>query len=363
MPVFNAYLLFFVIPSIQIGVGAMGFQSGIYEKAGHDAWISVIIAGLVAQASAWIMIRTLLRFPNKDLYDIHEQIYGKWLGKLWNTIYLTYLFMTGFAILRNYIEVIQSWLFPEMNSSIVAILLVFLLFYGVTGGIRVIVGYCVLSCIFASWLFFLYYYGLQYSTWDQLFPIMEAKIHNLLAGAFEMSFTIIGFEILYFVLPFIKEKDRAQKYSQLGLIFTTVTYVTLMVSAIIYYSGPQLIDVVWATLNMYKIVELPFLERFEFVAVAFWVLVITPNCLLYLWASSRGIKKVFSFKQKHAVYFLCLLTIVMTPLFKTREQITTFTNIVGHAGIFLSIIYPFLLHLLAVLVQRSQRRKKNEQSA
>ncbi|MGC5324994.1 GerAB/ArcD/ProY family transporter [Brevibacillus sp. SYSU BS000544] len=363
VPAFNAYLLFFIIPAIQIGVGAMGFQSTIYEKTGHDAWISVIIAGIAAQISTWIVIRTLLRFPKKDLYDIHELILGKWLGKIMNIVYLVYLFLIGFTILRNYIDVIQTWLFPEMKSWTLAFLLVLLILYGVMGGIRVIVGYCVLSCIFSIWLFFLIFYGLKYSTWDQLFPIMEAKVGNLLNGAFQMSFTVLGFEILYFILPFIKEQNRAQKYSQFGLIFTTVTYIGLMIAAIVYYSGPQLIHVTWATLNMYKIVELPFLERFEFLAVSYWVLVITPNCLLYLWAATRGIKKVFPFKQKYAVYFLCLVTIGLTPLFKTREQLTTFTEWVGQLGILLSFIYPFFLHLLVMLVQRQGRKKKNEQSA
>ncbi|WP_312024049.1 GerAB/ArcD/ProY family transporter, partial [Lysinibacillus sp. D4A3_S15] len=33
----------------------------------------------------------------------------------------------------------------------------------------------------------------------------------------------------------------------------------------------------------------PFVERFEFIAVCFWMLIIIPNMCLYLWAAYRGV--------------------------------------------------------------------------
>lgn len=356
----NAYFIFYVIPANQIGVGAMGFQSVVFQEAKQDSWISVLMAGVASMIAVWFMIRTLRRFESKDLYEIQEYVYGKWLGKLFNFIYMVYLYLTGFTILRGYIEVVQAWLFPSLRASILATLLLGLIIYGIISGIRVIVGYAFLSFIFTLWLFLLYYYPLQYANWGHLFPILENKLPQLLSGATHMSFTIIGFEIVYFVFPFLREKDQVMKYSQYGLIFTTLFYLSLMVAATVYYSGPQLLRTIWPTLNMYKIVELPFLERFEFIAVAYWMFLITPNCLLYFWASTRGIRKIFHIKQQTALYAISLLVIIMTVLLKTRDQINDFTNWVGKFGLVMSFVYPVGLYILVVGKQAWQRRRSHD---
>ncbi|MGD8191642.1 GerAB/ArcD/ProY family transporter [Brevibacillus ginsengisoli] len=363
VPLLRSFLIFFVIPANQIGVGFMGFESYVYTGSGHDAWISVLMASVASMVAVWFMVRTLLRFESKDLYDIHGFVYGKWIGKFMNTIYMIYLFLTGFTILRTYIEVVQAWMFPDLEAWFLATLLVLLIIYGVNSGIRVIVGYCFLTIVFSVWLGGLYYYPLQYAHWEHLFPIMEASLPELLAGAQKMSFTIIGFEIIYFVFPFLQDKERVMKYSQFGLLFTTFIFVSIMMVSIVYYSGKQLLKTVWATLNLYKIVELPFLERFEYIAVAYWMFIVTPNLFLYLWASTRGFSKTFHIKQRTALYGLCLVMIILTMLIKTRDQINNFTDMVGYVGLGLSFAYPIVLYVFVMIKQSWQRRNKSEDPA
>ncbi|MED4582830.1 GerAB/ArcD/ProY family transporter [Brevibacillus choshinensis] len=359
----SSFLVFFIIPSNQIGVGFMGFQSYVYTGSGHDAWVSVLIACAASMVAVWFMVRTLLLFESKDLYDIQELVYGKWIGKLMNTIYMAYLFLTGFTILRTYIEVVQAVMFPGLKAWFLATLLSLLIIYGVKSGIRVIVGYSYLSIVCSIWFGGLYYYPLQYAHWEHLLPIMEASLPDLLSGAQKMSFTIIGFEIIFFVFPFLKDKEHVQKYSQLALLFTTFIYVSLMIVSIVYYSGPQLLRTVWATLNLYKIVELPFLERFEYIAVAYWMFIITPNCFLYIWASTRGISKIFRMKQRTSLYGLCFLMIILTMIIQTRDQIDSFTDFVGYAGLVLSFGYPIVLYVLVTVKLAWQRRNKHQESA
>ncbi|MBR8645717.1 GerAB/ArcD/ProY family transporter [[Brevibacterium] frigoritolerans] len=45
----NKYLhfCFFLMPGMQIGVGVLGFERIIAKEAGQDAWISVLISGLI----------------------------------------------------------------------------------------------------------------------------------------------------------------------------------------------------------------------------------------------------------------------------------------------------------------------------
>ena len=59
--------------------------------------------------------------------------------------------------------------------------------------------------------------------------------------------------------------------------------------SITFFAENGLARTIWPVLSMFKIVRLPNLERFEFIAVSFWMLIILPNMCCYLWAASEGI--------------------------------------------------------------------------
>ena len=224
----NAFLLFFVIHSIQCGVGLQGFQRVIYQSAQHDAWISVIISGLVTNIVVFVIIKTLSIYESTDLYGIHYDLYGSFLSKIINSIYIFYCLMSFLVIIRNYIEVVQAWIFPEIPVWFLSMTLLILVIYGTTAGIRTIVGVAFFSTVLSLWLILFLIYPIHYAHLDYLFPIFEADITDILKGAYNMTFTILGYEIIYTIYPFIKEKNKAQKFAQLGLLFTTFLYFFVM---------------------------------------------------------------------------------------------------------------------------------------
>ncbi len=67
----------------------------------------------------------------------------------------------------------------------------------------------------------------------------------------------------------------------------------------IFFSDEELVRSDWATFTMMSNIRFPFLERFEFVGVSIWLLVIIPNMSLYIWAASKGAKKMWHIKQKN----------------------------------------------------------------
>ena len=72
------------------------------------------------------------------------------------------------------------------------------------------------------------------------------------------------------------------RYAQIGNLFTTVNFLPLItLISIVFFAGDSLKAAIWPVLSMFKIVRLPNLERFEFIAVSFWMLVILPNMCFY----------------------------------------------------------------------------------
>lgn len=149
---FSPFLIFFLIQSMQISLGILGFQKFIALFAGYDAWLSVIIAGVTMNIIMWFMFKQL-ELVNGDMCDIHWTIFGKWLGNLINILIAIYFLWYAITILRNYIEFVQVWMFPNLSNFWFAAGYLLLCIYIIHGGIRTIVGIAFFPSFFRSILY------------------------------------------------------------------------------------------------------------------------------------------------------------------------------------------------------------------
>ncbi len=354
---FNAFLIMFIIHTSQTGVGIAGLPRIIYMEANRDAWISVILSGVLVSFVLVLMIKMLETYSSADLYGIHMDIYGKWISKAFNLLYIIYYLSVTYVILMNYIEMVQAWIFPKMPTWLLMGLLLFLMIYCVLGGIRVVVGISFLGLILAFWLLFMIYTPIKFMNFNHLLPVLTASPKELMMGVYKSSFTIVGFELLLFIYPYIKEKKKALKYAIIGSGYSTALFTMVTVVCIGFFSEDALIKTIWPVLSMFKIIRIPNLERFEFIAVSFWMLVILPNICLYFWVATRGMKRVFQFSQKKAIYIFAVLLWTLSLFVKDRFTMNNFTDKVGSTSFILSFVYPCFLFVLVKVKYLISKKK------
>lgn len=361
---FNAYLLFFVIHSTQVGVGIHGFQRIVYQEARQDAWLSVLIAGFATHVVAFCMIKTLEVYGSNDLFGIQQDVYGKWIGNILNAVYVLYCFAAFFSILRNYIEVIHAWIFPGISTWFLSMTLLLITLYAFTGGLRVMIGISFFSVILSIWLLPMLIFPIKFATIDSLLPILEENFSSLLKGAHSMTFTIIGFEILHVIYPFIKDKKQTSKYTHLALLSSTFIYLSVLLVSIAYYSEGSLLKTVWATLSLFSFISFPFMERFEYVALCFWMLIILPNLCFYLWAAYRGTIRLVKIRETKFVWGFSLLIFLCTLVVQTRTQINMINNELANIAFYIVFVYPIFLYMMIMLKKKftSHKEQKNEKT-
>ncbi|MFJ7725667.1 GerAB/ArcD/ProY family transporter [Neobacillus sp. NPDC097160] len=356
---FNAFFLIFIIYSVQAGVGVVGLPRIVYLEAKHDAWISVLLGGVFVSIVLWFVMMMLKQYDSADLYGIHVDVFGKWLGNFLSTLYMLYMSAAFFIIMMNYIEIVQVWIFPNLPTWPLAFVLILIAVYAVYGGIRVIVGVAFLSVIGTVWLILIQIVALRYSDIAHIFPIMNVDIKHLLKGVKSTTYSMMGFELILFVYPFIKEKRKAHLYVQLGNAFTTITFTILTFISIIFFAEDSLKNVIWPVISMFKVVKLPNLERFEFIVVSFWMLVILPNLCTYLWAASKGFSRILKRKQKWGVWIIALLAFSTTFFIKARYQENEVTDLIAKIGFYAAYCYPIVLSIIVFVKKRLSRRKKS----
>lgn len=351
----SPFLVFFIVHTMQFGVGVLGFQRLIAVTAGYDAWIAVVLAGLSTHIILWIIYK-ITDTANGDILTAHTFVFGKNLGKLMSLPFMIYYIMIAVITLRSYIEVIQVWMFPDLSTFWFSVAFCGLAIYIIFGGFRTLTGIAFFGVILPSYLIFSFLFTLPYADIRNLLPIFDHSIKDIMTASYQMSFTYLGYEVLLFIYPFIKEPQKSKKWAHLGTLTTTVLYVFITIITFAYFSEGQLQKNIWATLTLWKIVELPFVERFEFIGIANWCLIIIPNISVALWCSSRIVKKVTNMKQKYGVFLLALIVIIITSLFKTRQQINLLSTYVGEIFFFLFYAYIPLLLLLMLIIKKVKKK-------
>ncbi len=145
--------------------------------------------------------------------------------------------------------------------------------------------------------------ALEFANYRNVLPVLDHNMIDLLAGTKAMALSFLGIKLAFFYYPFIKNPEQAMKWAQVGNIITTFTYLFIAFVSFVFFSQEQLEITIWATVSLWQIFELPFLERFEYTGISLWLLVVIPNICLALWLLAEGY--VFSFLVINEGYSFC----------------------------------------------------------
>ncbi len=351
----SPFLVFYLILSMQIGIGILGFQRTLSIHSSQDAWISVLIAGLSLHVYLW-MIYKIAETVNGDIVTAHIYVAGNLIGKLISSLFIVYFFINMLTVLRSYIEIIQVWMFPDLSTFWFSFAILLLSIYVINGGFRTVVGISFFGFILPSYLFLIFGYNLKFSNFNHLLPIWEHSLKDILLGSYHMSLTIIGFETVLFFYPFIKDPQKSKKWAHFALLSTTFIYTGLMVLTIAYFSDEQLHKSIWATLTMWKIVKMPFMDRFEYIGIATWMLVILPNICTSIWIASRMLKRIFHIQQKKGIYFITIVTLIVINFFQTHDKVAKLQEYTAKTGFVCIFIYIPLLFISVMIAKRVKKR-------
>lgn len=357
----RAFYLFFIITGIQTGVGIMGAPRYIYKEAKGDAWLSILLAGVAMHLVIIAMIFILSKYKNADILGIQIDIFGKWIGKLLGTVYLVYIFFTLLSVLITYIEVIQVFLFPMISPWLMGSLLLMLVVYAALGGLRVVVGVTFIFFFLAFWLVPFLYKPASLMDFAHFQPPLVASPREIFMGSFATSYSFLGLEVLFFIYPFIENKKQIHWPVHLGVAFSTFLVFLVTVISIGYFSGDQLLQMIWPVLALYKILQYTIIERFDFLVVTEWMMVILPTMLLLTWMLIYGAKRLYKVSQRKVLYIIASLLLLGCGFINQHFSIIALTDTIAKIGFWITFVYPFIL-LPIVLVKKELEKKKGGSS-
>ncbi|RZT21890.1 MULTISPECIES: GerAB/ArcD/ProY family transporter [Fictibacillus] len=347
-------LVFFLVIGAQIGVGILGFVRYIAKFVNQDSWLVVIAGGLGIHLVIWMMF-SILNKHGGDIFNIHHQFFGKWLSIPLSLLLSLYYLATAVVVLRTFIEAVQNWMFPGIPTWTLSLIFAGLAYYIVSKGFRVITGIAFFCFVLTLWIMFTHYFPIKHGHVINLMPFFDHELEDFYQAFKVMVLSFIGFEYLLAYYPHIQDSKKAQKWAHYGSASTTVIYIITTISTLMYFSPKQLQGLTWPTLQEWKIVTFPFIERFEYIGISFFGIVILINLALALWASCRGLNRVFDIKIRLSVIPVSLILFLAPAFFTTRFQVDELNNYTGKIAYYLFYAYLPLLFVISIFKKGAKK--------
>ncbi|RYM02133.1 spore gernimation protein [Sporolactobacillus sp. THM7-7] len=336
---------FFLPHSMELGVGALSIHRIVSQYSGHDAWIPVLLFGLSTVGLMWMAFRLLEKERangGSDIFSINQRFFGRWLGGAMNVIPLIYLALFGFVLLRSYIQILQIWIFPQLPTWGYVIIYCLMVWYIVIGGIRTVTGISLLSFFFMLPVFFTFLTSVRGAHYANILPMFDHGPVEILKGFKACTHSYLGCPMVFFFYPFLKRPERAEKWSYFSLLLMTYTYVTMMILGLLYFSQGEIKTLVWPTMSYWK-TFVPILDSVDVFFVIYWLWILLPSTCFAAWALSRGMKRVFYLKQKHALVFVLIGFICASEWVRDAREINWLTKVFAELGFYTFFVYiPFL---------------------
>jgi spore germination protein (amino acid permease) len=360
----SPYFMFFLIHATQTGIGVLKFQSQIIKGAGQDAWVSVLAVGLFLHIVFLMMLHIMRNSSQGDIISFHTDLFGKYVGGILNILVAIYFFAIGLVALQSYIDILQIWVFDGIGSWEISLLICLCVYYIVSGGFRLVAGIAFWGVIIPSFLSLSFVYVIRYTDYTYIMPLFNHDFKDYLLSAKESGFMYLGLETIFVFFPFIKNGMRSSKWGHYGLLYTTIFYLVITVVTFMYFTQGKLHHLSWPTLSIIKIIQLPFLERFEFIFIFTWLLVFIPVICTYLWSSVRIIKLTYMKVTPTFILFFLLGSYFLITcnaediLFKQLLE-----KVVRYSGLIFLFGYVPLLFMISLIKSMIDKRKPERQGS
>ncbi|MGO4886219.1 spore germination protein [Anaerobacillus sp. MEB173] len=311
-----------------------------------DAWIAVILGGLIAMIAGVIIVKLSQQFPNKTFYQYSQDIVGKWAGKLLSLLIIGYFLLTAGFQVRSLGEVTDLYLLHNTPPWAITIPFMWVGIYLILGGINPIAR--LFEIIFPiTIIIFLLVASMSFGIIEieNLRPVLGLGIMPVLKGIKTTALAFTGIEIMLLLLAFMKQPNKAVKVVLVGVSIPLCLYVITVVLVIGAFSVDGVVTRTWPTLDLIRSFEITGLifERFESLLLVIWIMQIFATFTITYYAATLGLAQLFQKRIQPFMYGLLPVIYIVSIIPKNTTDLFKIGDLIGNVGLFLFGILPLLL--------------------
>ncbi|WDV45662.1 endospore germination permease [Clostridiaceae bacterium M8S5] len=272
---------------------------GTDSTSGADTWLSIGIAMVLSFPILMLYAKLLRAFPEKNLFDIIEYVFGKYIGKIISLLYVWYSFHLASLVIRNFGDFIRVVSFNKTPIIVTMAFITLLCIWGAKSGIETLCRWSRLGAVFVT-IVAITAVSLASPSMDlnHIRPVLYNGIRPVLNSAFSIfTFPFAELVIVLIVSPVFLNPKSSYKIFLWALLLSGIFLisVTFFEISLIGDSYNEILFPTYSASNKIKIAG--FIERIE-VMVTMNILIsgFIKICLCTIGMSS-GIVHIFKLQD------------------------------------------------------------------
>ncbi|WP_025027598.1 GerAB/ArcD/ProY family transporter [Caldalkalibacillus mannanilyticus] len=294
------------IMSFIIGVGILTIPRSLaQELETPDGWISIALSGVLVMIIISLYVRLQRYFPGQTLLQfIGKGSIGKWMEKLLALIFFIYFLSIAAFLARILSVVVKLYLLDQTPAEVIVATMLLLTTYAAYRGVQ---GLVHLNLIFMPIIFLVVLViitaNLGPFSFAPLRPVLSEGISPVLIAVKETFFAFTGFEILYFLMAYMKKSDLRAIPLNITIGIITLLYILVTIFSYSLFSLDATKFITFPTLEIAKEIEVPggFVERLESLMMTVWIMTIFNTMAMNHFLASTILKDYFT-RSKHMVF-------------------------------------------------------------
>lgn len=334
-----------LIHSVQMGVGVLTLPRVLAEKAGTDGWISILICWVLTTAASLLIVQIMKRSPNGTILDLITSYFGKWIGKLSALLFALYFAFLATTIFIREALFIGAWILPFTEEYMLLLLLSIPSYLIIRKNISILSRYGELVFFMTLWTVVFYVIPLKYGNWLHLLPVFKEGWEPIVSGVQTAMFSFTGFEIAFFLYPYLQNKNRASMGIVISNTLSLFAFLLITIGAFIFYSPDEITIYNEPTINIFKVLEFKFIERLEIVFFSFYIFVMSTTVLPLMYFTVFCTSQLLGKKDhsRHAAWYLLLVLAYVVIFPPTFERNTYLQHLIDHVSLVVAYLFPLLL--------------------
>lgn len=270
------------ISHVQLGLLIFVYLSGFstlylleVKVVENNAWISYLFTLILTIFIIWMLSYVQNHHLNKNLFQICEELLGKWGAKIIFLLYMYYSFELGSLATKALSVFFVTVIIPDTPSIVLTFFVIMVTSYAVFLGIEVIVRtvqvilpFFILLITMISFLIY------REVITNPFLPLFSGKVTDIIYGSMlSMAFPFGKVVLFGLIFAFVKKKEKIFISSCIALVLSSI-YITITTYLTLGSLGINLTKIssfpFFSAIQLVKIGE--YIERLEIVIIGIWTI-------------------------------------------------------------------------------------------
>lgn len=323
----TGWQVFWTIAIMELGMTLLMTMTASVQAARQDAWISMIVAGLIALLIALTATRLALLHPGQTMVQFSQTIMGSWLGKTIVGVYMLQWYTILPIVLRQFTDLIASLLLPQTPKIPIMVIMILLTVYVTCAGGIESIGRCseVLRPLIVLMVVTVLLANINNVRFNHIVPVFaDSGMAGILQGALAPS-SYLGHAIEFIMItPFLVNPRKGAAAAIWGVVIPSL-FVIVSMGMVILTVGPNLSMKAWYPFfEMTKEITLGFVENLDALAIVIWISSVFIKLSIYMFVTSYGTAQLLKIKKwRNLLWLIAPVTIAFALIPANATEATS----------------------------------------